>query len=150
MDPMSKTMALLIEENGEIATPRVAGLADADHPGGSFRHIRDIIDSAQPEGFEVPNTSGLVVWFDGLAFQRMRRTNMVASFAFAAAFDLPLQALPGPLMITGGSVAEPQPLTPFGIIRAARAFGLALEENEFRWLFRHALRCRRAVARSGG
>jgi hypothetical protein len=133
---MSKTMAILIETDGEITTPSFPGLADVDHPDGGLRYVRDLIDSADPIAVEVPN-SRLVVWLDGHAYSRMRSANTVASFAFADALDLPLQTVCGPLMVTGGFPEQPHPLTPLHVVKAMNRLGLALYPSAACWLLRN-------------
>jgi hypothetical protein len=107
---MTGGVAILIEADGEIATLRFAGLAEPDRPGGRLWHIRAHIDSADPRGLELPHSRGLVAWFDGRAHLRMRSVNVIGSVFVTEAFDLPLRMICGPLMITGGSSAEPKAL----------------------------------------
>jgi hypothetical protein len=133
---MSKKMAILIETDGEITTANFPGLADADHPGGRLWHLRDLIDSTDPIGIVVPN-SGLIAWLDGLAYQRKLNLNMVASFTFAGAMDLPVQAICGPLMVTGGSPEQPRPLTPLHVVKAMNRLGLRLYPNPALWLLQN-------------
>ena len=133
---MSKTMAILIETDGEITTPNFPGRADADHPGGRLWYVRDLIDSADPIAVAVPK-SRLVVWLDGHAYTRMRSANLVATFTFADAFDLPIQAICGPLMVTGGSPDQPHPLTPLHVVKAMNRLGLSLYPSAACWLLRN-------------
>ncbi|MBS2966383.1 hypothetical protein KGA66_25300 [Actinocrinis puniceicyclus] len=115
---MNDTMTILIGSDGEITTPRFAGLAEPDHPGGQLWHIRELIDSAVPHGVEAPGRSGLVFWFDGLAYGRARSVNVIGSVVVADTFELPLQVVCGPLLITGGSSPEPRALTSAGVREA--------------------------------
>lgn len=129
MDLMSEQMAILIESDGEITTPNFVGLAEPDHPGGRLWHVRDLIDSADPRGLKVPGTVELVAWLDERAHVRRLSANMVASFAFADAFDLPLQVICGPLLITGGSPDEPLALTFAQVAEAFEHLGLEADDE---------------------
>jgi hypothetical protein len=102
-------VAILFDAHGEITTPDFAGLAKPDHPGGPLWYVRILIDSAVPEGVAVPNSDSLVVWTDGHAHYR-RSVNLVGSVVIADAFELPLQVVCGPVLITGGSAEEPRAL----------------------------------------
>lgn len=108
---MSNDLAILIEPSGEITTPHFEGTAEPDHPGGRLWYIRTFIDSAVPEGVAIPNSDGLVVWTDGYAHYRRRSANMIDSIVVADAFELPLQVVCGPVLITAGSADEPRALT---------------------------------------
>jgi hypothetical protein len=139
---MSKSMAIFMDEHGEITTPDFAGLAALDHPGGHLWHVRDLIDSADPCAAEVPNSHGLVMWLDGFAHERRRSANMLAGFVLADAFDSPLPIICGPVMFTGGSIAEPCPMGPREVVRAMNALGLRLYPNAPLWLLRKTLSSR--------
>ena len=121
---MSDTAAILIEPNGEISTPAFAGLARPGHPGGPLWYIRILIDSAVPEGVAVPSFADLVVWTDGHAHYHRRSSNLLGSVVVADAFELELQDVCGPVLITGGTVKEPQALTTARLAEAFEFLGL--------------------------
>jgi hypothetical protein len=79
-------VAILIEADGEITTPQVEGTAEPDHPGGRLRHVRALIDSVVPNGVAILHVGGLVVWSDGYAHHRRRRTSMIGAVGIADAF----------------------------------------------------------------
>ena len=133
---MNKSLAILIEADGEITTPNVPRLAETDCADGGFRCVCDLIDSAAPIAVAVPN-SRLVMWLDGDAHNRMRSANMVAAFAFADALSLPFQTICGPLMVTGGLPGQPHPLTPLHVVKAMNRLGLALYPSATCWLLRN-------------
>ena len=121
---MTDAMAILIEPDGEITTPDFAGLAEPGHLGGRLWYVRVLIDSAVPEGVAVPNSDNLVVWTDGHAHYHRRSVNVVGSVVVADAFELPLQIVCGPVMITGGSAEEPRALTATQLAKAFEFLGL--------------------------
>lgn len=121
---MNDLMAILIGSDGEITTPHFAGLTEPDHPGGRLWYVRELIDSAVPHGVETPVPSGLVFWFDARAWDRVRSVNVIGSVVLADTFELPLQVLCGPLLITGGSPEEPRALTSAGVGEAFEFLGL--------------------------
>lgn len=121
---MNDLMAILIGSDGEITTPHFAGLTEPDHPGGQLWYVRELIDSAAPHGVDVPSSSSLVFWFDGRAWDRARSVNVIGSIVFADTFDLPLQVVCGPLLITGGSPEVPRALTSAGVGEAFEFLGL--------------------------
>lgn len=118
-------MAILIDESsGEVTTPAFAGLARPDHPGGRLWNIRVLIDSCTPEGVAVPNSAGLVVWTDGHAHYHHRASNLLGSVVVADAFELELQDVCGPVLITGGTVEEPRALSATQLTEAFEFLGL--------------------------
>lgn len=121
---MSDASAILIESDGEISTPHFDGLAEADRPGGPLWYVRNLIDSADPEGVTIPNFDELVVWTDGHALDRRRPANVIGSAVVAGAFELPLQAVCGAVLITGGSADEPRALTATQLAEALEFLGL--------------------------
>jgi hypothetical protein len=117
-------VAILLEPDGEVTTPDFAGLAEPNHPGGRLWHVRVLIDSAVPEGAAVPNSADLVVWTDGHAHYRRRSVNLIGSVVVADAFELPLQVVCGPVLITGGSAEAPRALTAAQLAEAFEFLGL--------------------------
>ena len=117
-------MAILIEADGEITTPGFAGLAKPGHPGGLLWHVRVLIDSAVPEGVAVPRSADLVVWTDGHAHYHRRTSNLLGSVVVADAFELPLQDVCGPVLVTAGTVKAPRALVSAGLIEAFEFLGL--------------------------
>jgi hypothetical protein len=144
---MSKMMAILIETSGEITMPDFCGLADTDHPCGRLWYLRDLIDSADPIGVVVPG-SGLVAWLDDFAHERKLHTNIIASSAFADALEPPMRTICGPVVVTGGSLKQPRPLTSFQVVKAMSRLGLNLYPNAAFWLLQNVFVSSDAAPRS--
>ena len=117
-------VAILLEPEGEITTPDFAGLAEPDHPGGRLWHVRVLMDSAVPEGVAVPSSDDLVVWTDAHAHYHRRGVNVIGSLVVADAFELPLEVVCGPVLITGGSAEAPRALSAAQLAEAFEFLGL--------------------------
>lgn len=127
---MNDNRALLIDSHGEITAPSFQGEADPDHPGGPYWHIRTLIDTAEPGGLSLEDPC-LALWIDGHAFDRRRSVNVSASVLLSELLNSPGTMICGPLLITGGDLEHPEPLTREQAARvAADLFDAELPQDE--------------------
>ena len=134
---MNKTTVIRIDTDGEITTPRLVGDADPDHPGGRFWHLRELIDSRYLHGITVPN-SDLVAWTCALEHQQTRPVNLIAS-ELLNQLGCPGPLVDGPLVFTGGNLAEPLPLSAFQVVKTLNRLDLKPQQGLLIPLLRNTL-----------